>query len=59
MKKIEKHLIRSKFLYQKFGQSKVCDYFNRIGYSNYGVCKGCETETPIHKNSCLICGSHL
>ena len=58
MKKNDKHLIRAKFLYQKFGPSKVYDYSNRWSF-NYGVCKGCEAKTPIHKHSCLICGAHL
>ena len=59
MKKIDKHLIRTKFLYMKFGPTKVYDYANRVGIFDYSLCKGCEAETPIHKHSCLICGAHL
>jgi hypothetical protein len=45
-------------IYEKHGQSAVFDFvLNNYPEIKWQRCLPCETESPIQKNLCLVCGS--
>ena len=44
-------------LYESGGLSAVIDLCNSIKHNKYDYCSQCETEVPLLKNECLVCGT--
>ena len=45
-------------IYAQKGASAVYDYANKHGLP-YASCQGCDAQTPIYNESCLICGAKV
>ena len=46
-------------LYEKEGQSSVIELASRIGIMDWQKCEPCDSVTPFHHRTCLVCGTRL
>ncbi len=50
------HSKEAEKIYNQKGQSGVFDYANKHKLK-YAYCNPCETDSPTHNGSCLVCGA--